>query len=59
MQLFAMTVNAIWPLRANGTVRLVVKFRADIVKELVKRENGWVQLLTAMSDGGQGIITAF
>lgn len=37
MLLFAMTVNAIWPLRANGTVTLTGKFWGDMVKEFKKQ----------------------
>lgn len=53
MLLFAMTVNAIWPLRANGTVSLIVKLGVDIVKERVKREKGGLQLSMTWG-GGRG-----
>ena len=61
MLLFAMTVNAIWPLRANGTVSLTGKFRGDTVKEFVKQRgegggawNNGSQLLVALGGAGRG-----
>lgn len=53
MLLFTMTGNVIWPLRANGTVSLIVRFQADTVKELAKRRNGGFQLLMALGIGGE------
>lgn len=55
MLLFTMTVNVIWPLRANGTVSLIVRFRVDTVKKLAKRENGGFQLLKVLGVGGWGV----
>lgn len=51
MLLFTMTGNVIWPLRANGTVSLIVRFQVDTVKELAKRGNGGFQLLMALGVG--------